>query len=65
MADYYALREEELRLDDDLSPFKFATFFNFGLVFEKTREEAYYGEFCYTATPIQSFSCHLESRALT
>ncbi len=35
MADLYALREEEFRLDDDLSPFNFATFFNFGIVFEK------------------------------
>ncbi len=34
MADFYALREEELRLYDNLSPFV-----EFGLVFEKTKEK--------------------------
>ncbi len=65
IADFYVSREEKLRLDDYLSPFNLPSFFfNFGLVIEKTREKADYGECCYTATPIQSFSCHLESRAL-
>ncbi len=40
MADFYALREEELRLDDDLSPLICHFFFYFSLVFEKTRETA-------------------------
>ncbi len=35
----YALREEELRLHGDLSPF--ATFLNFSLVFENTRAKEY------------------------
>ncbi len=39
MADFYVLREEELRLDDDLSPFNLPLFY-FGLVIEKTREKA-------------------------
>ncbi len=40
MADVYALREEELRLDDNLSPFNLPLLFNFGLDFEKVREKA-------------------------
>ncbi len=57
------LREVEFRLDDDLD--KSLTLWNFGSVFEKTREKAGYGECCYMAMPIQLFSCHLESHALT
>ena len=53
----YALREEELRLDDNLSPFS-GHCFNFSLViFEKTREKADYSECCCTTMPIQLFSC--------
>ena len=38
MANFYTLREEELRLDDNLSPFNLPLFLNFGLVFEKMRK---------------------------
>ncbi len=58
MADFYALREEELRLDDDLSSFYLPLFY-FSLFFEKTREKVDYGE-CYYVV-MQSFSCHLKS----
>ncbi len=49
MVDFYVLREEELRPEDDLSPFNLPLFLYFGLhvVFEKkkkTREKADYGE---------------------
>ncbi len=41
----FVLREEELQLDGNLSPFKLLLFY-FGLVFEKTRVKADYSECC-------------------
>ncbi len=38
MADFYAVREEEFRLDDNLSPFNLPFLFQFS--FENTREKA-------------------------
>ncbi len=40
MADFYALKEEELRLDNELSPFNFATFFISAQLLRK-REKTY------------------------
>ena len=66
MADFYALREEEFRLDDDLNPYNFATYCNFNLVLEKTREktDTMVSAAIWTR-PFIHFVCHLESHVLT
>ncbi len=66
MADFYALREEEFRLDDNFSPFNFATYCNFDLVLEKTREktDTMVSAAIWTR-PLIRFVCHLESHVLT